>query len=177
MTKTHVRGVMRDLAYNAIDGERDYQLQKFGPHRKNSVGDYLVMLDQYLDQAKFDHVEGDEDAARHGLRKIAAIAVAAMEHHGVRSREQEEATKAAEIELPAFTDQFNEFLKGARVAAGEPFPGDEPITQGVQAGAEIEFPPNMPEELKALLGDVLSKANPGGKVKVLEIGIGFPFRR
>lgn len=78
----------RDKVYKLIDEERDYQesLQKDRRRcRKNpqhSVGDYLVMLSEYVDRAKAAWVNHPGDwAALDIIRKCAGICVNCMENH------------------------------------------------------------------------------------------------
>lgn len=79
--------------YAAIDSERAYQNSLGGDRREpreinHSVGDYLTMLRFYVtkaDQAWTDNP--GTDAAMNVIRKIAGIAVRAMEEHGAPRRE------------------------------------------------------------------------------------------
>lgn len=85
------RSIIREVIYDVIDGERDYQ-DALPPTRTDghprSVGDYLVMLDEYGRRAKIAWTDnpGDEQALD-VVRKIAGIAVHCMEDHGAPRRE------------------------------------------------------------------------------------------
>ena len=70
--------------FYAIKGEREYQEQHRPDHRSRSLTEYLVYINHYVNKA-FDvvSVEDGEDFARASLRKIAALAAAALEEHGV----------------------------------------------------------------------------------------------
>lgn len=82
--------------YAAIDTERDYQDAMRGnsarPERDDNrdLGSMILLTDVYLDKAKNafsgPHPAG-KDAALEQLRKVAALAVVAMEYHGVKPRE------------------------------------------------------------------------------------------
>ncbi len=78
----------RKEVYAAIDSEREYQdtvWQK--PEHNHSATEYLVYIDHYVKQA-FNKVstENGEKNALTDLKKIAALAVAALEQHGVTFR-------------------------------------------------------------------------------------------
>ena len=80
----------RSEVYAAIDGEREYQ-ERLGPDRTDgnakSVGDYIVMLDYYVLQAKAAWTNNPGDSfALDVIRKIGGIAVHCMEDHGVVKR-------------------------------------------------------------------------------------------
>lgn len=86
----------RELVYEAIDGERDYQdshtLQDDPTAPNFTTGDYITMMRAYVDKlapawAFNPGVAPDEVLAN--MRKIAAIAVQCMEVHGVVPREVE----------------------------------------------------------------------------------------
>ena len=82
----------RKEVYEAIDGERAYQEQKW-PGHQHSLLEWLVYIDDYSAEAKrFASRNPDPIAAdflRNAARKIAALAVAGLEQNGVRTREQE----------------------------------------------------------------------------------------
>lgn len=87
------RRAKRSEVYAAIDSERDYQDDmQVGPDgrtdgRQKSVGDYLTLVRVYSQKADeaYSGSPGDE-AALHVIRKIAGIAVQAMEVHGAPRR-------------------------------------------------------------------------------------------
>lgn len=78
----------REEVYKVIDGERDYQEKRWArPAHNHSNTEYLVYIQHYVNQA-FTAVstqDGDQ-ATLSALRKIAALAVAAMEENGVEAR-------------------------------------------------------------------------------------------
>jgi hypothetical protein len=81
--------MQRADVYKAIDGERDYQDWRWGtvqdhPH---DVGGWIVIMEQLLADAReeFTRQAGDVGALTE-LRKVAAVAVACMEQHGVNPR-------------------------------------------------------------------------------------------
>jgi len=78
----------RETVFQAINDERDYQEQKWArPAHNHSNTEYLVFINYYVQQA-FTAVSTQEDdsATKSALRKIAALAVAAMEENGVETR-------------------------------------------------------------------------------------------
>lgn len=83
----------RATVYSVIDGERAYQDAGKGNARTDrqvtSVGEHVLMAQGYVTQAiaqwNGPHPEG-RDAAMNTMRKIAAIAVRAMEEHGAIPR-------------------------------------------------------------------------------------------
>jgi len=84
----------RQTVYACIDDERDYQLERWGtdgieaPH---SLCEFLVYIRDYTEEAlhsmsrERDGVASEK--ALKNLRKLAALAVAAQEQHGVRFRD------------------------------------------------------------------------------------------
>jgi hypothetical protein len=84
----------REQVYILIDDERDYQDKKWGVNKLNSLEEWLVYIEDYLNETK--HLLSrtsnsiDYDKAKCNIRKIAAMAVCALEQHTAISREQEE---------------------------------------------------------------------------------------
>lgn len=82
-------------AIRAILAEREYQDSKWNPveDHRHSVTEWLVYIQDYVGEAL--HVlsripdEPADDFALHTIRKIGALAVAAMEDKGIRSRDYE----------------------------------------------------------------------------------------
>ncbi len=81
----------RSEVYKLIDLEREYQdnLAKDGKIEEviHSVGAEILIISEYADKAKAAWVDtyGDE-AGLEVIRKIAAVCVRCMEHHGGRGR-------------------------------------------------------------------------------------------
>lgn len=85
----------RVAALGAIHAEREYQERRWpGPEHKHEVECYLVYIRHYLRKA--EDITSTIDCTQHlnklkvmdTVRKIAALAIAAMEQHGVVHREQ-----------------------------------------------------------------------------------------
>ncbi len=85
----------RSAVYAAIDGERSYQAKRWNEETADSkelhsITEFLVYIRDYTEEAlHYVSRNADPDAnefALHSMRKIAALAVAAMEQRGVRSR-------------------------------------------------------------------------------------------
>lgn len=95
MTRDTFGPVPRADVYAAIDSERDYQDNFVIPTRDyyptHTLGEFVLMINQYAAQAMAkwtnhkDSALGDE-ASLHELRKVAALAVRAMEQHGAPHR-------------------------------------------------------------------------------------------
>ena len=84
----------RKDVYKLIDEEREYQEEKWGPDKYNSIEAWLIYIEDYLNVAKHSVTKStnliDYEIAKCNLRKIAAMAVCAMEQHDIMSRRQEE---------------------------------------------------------------------------------------
>ncbi len=72
---------VRDDVYKLIDGERDYQNQRLFSHNDKDwvPNDWLTFIEDYTFRAREATNDG-HDAQMIEIRKIAALAVAAMEH-------------------------------------------------------------------------------------------------
>jgi hypothetical protein len=88
----------RSEVFDAINGERNYQDHKWNEDTTESGGrhtltEWIMFIEDYVDEAKRVYSrEPDPDASifvQHTLRKIAALAVAAMEEHGAQTRQVE----------------------------------------------------------------------------------------
>lgn len=84
--------ITRQEVYLAIDTERNYQ-DNLGPERRDKremvTGEELVLLKAYVDRAfaNWTNIPGENpEITLHDLRKVAAIAVRAMENHGAPLR-------------------------------------------------------------------------------------------
>lgn len=76
----------RAEVYKLIDDEREYQDKKWGHEfddRAWSVGDWLIFIERYVKEGKdnLGYVN-----ANNAIRKIAALAVACMEHKETEPR-------------------------------------------------------------------------------------------
>lgn len=88
----------RAEAHAALDGERDYQDQKWGRAsttggRHENILEWLVYMKDYVEEAmRVMSREAEPEAtefALHTTRKVGGLALAAMENCGVRTRAQE----------------------------------------------------------------------------------------
>lgn len=79
----------RKEVYDAIDTERAYQEYRWDDS-DSTVGEFVLYMEDYVAQARTELTRGQpiigELDALHTLRKIAALAVAAMEQHGAPVR-------------------------------------------------------------------------------------------
>lgn len=89
----------RQEVYAVIDGERDYQDTKWDPANLETSGgkhtplEWLVYIEDCVKEAKRVFSRRPEKEAvefgLHTLRKVGAMAVAALEQNGVRTRDAE----------------------------------------------------------------------------------------
>ena len=85
----------RKEVYKCIDGERDYQDKVWGtrrtldntPDEEKSVAEWVNYIEYHLGKAKDKVYHLDTQAALEELRKVAALAVRAMEIHGTPERQ------------------------------------------------------------------------------------------
>lgn len=87
--------MLRQTVYELIDGERDYQDQRWNPETTTSQGqhsweEWFMYIEDYLQEAKHALARNaKQDAhktAANIMRKVAAMAVAAMEQLGAPPR-------------------------------------------------------------------------------------------
>lgn len=87
----------REIAFQVLDDERKYQIEKWSRHYDDSqwsVADWIVFIERYVQEAK-DRIGCPNGLnSLHSIRKIGALAVACMEHRGIRTRAEELAVKA-----------------------------------------------------------------------------------
>jgi uncharacterized membrane protein len=86
----------REEVFKVLDGEREYQNSKWSPYHltdgipadhTKSVGDFITYMDDYFRKAKEQYTtETGSRGALENLRKVAALAVACFERHGVPER-------------------------------------------------------------------------------------------
>ncbi len=95
MTARKLPSATRAEVYAAIDGEREYQKKWQNADLTDSNGEhsnveFLVYIQDYVTEALHEASRKPDPEARvqntHALRKIAALAVAAMEQNGVLKR-------------------------------------------------------------------------------------------
>jgi len=87
----------RKVVYKLIDGERDYQDNKWGPAR-HSIEEWLIYIEDYVNETKHLLSRSRPSSetymrAKGNLRKITALGICAMEQHDCVSRESEEERK------------------------------------------------------------------------------------
>ena len=79
-----------DEVFTAIQSERDYQDERWELD-DHSLEEWLVYIEDYVDEAKHILTRGEGEEAQQkaleALRKVAALAVAAMEQNGAPQRE------------------------------------------------------------------------------------------
>ena len=80
----------RKQVYKLIDGERDYQDSLLYHSREQDpltpVPSWLIYIEEKLNEAKNNVYELKPAAALDSVRKIAALAVACMEHNETKPR-------------------------------------------------------------------------------------------
>jgi hypothetical protein len=93
---TNGRKMERDNVYKRIDGERDYQDKTWvarrtldgTPDEEKPVAEWINYIEYHLSKAKEKVYHLDTQAALAEIRKVAALAVRAMEIHGAPEREK-----------------------------------------------------------------------------------------
>ena len=82
----------RDKVYHAIDSERAYQEDKWKEEGKSTLPEYFMYMGHYMRKATEAITTSDDftscnDTPKACIRKIAALAVAAAEQHGICGRQ------------------------------------------------------------------------------------------
>jgi len=81
----------RSEVYRCIDGERNYQdaqeSQRDFPDQEKSVAEWLNYIEFHLERAKHRVYQLNKQEALHEIRKVAALAVRALEIHGCPQRQ------------------------------------------------------------------------------------------
>lgn len=85
----------REEIYNRIDGERNYQDEAWGtrrtldgtPDKDKPVAEWINYIEYHISKAKDKVYHLDTLGATDELRKVAALAVRAMEIHGCPMRD------------------------------------------------------------------------------------------
>lgn len=77
-------GAKRTKVFEAIDEERQYQDDKFGDKKEQSVAGFLVLIQNELDEARLGWAKDSKgrNSVMHEIRQIAAVCVGAMEKYG-----------------------------------------------------------------------------------------------
>lgn len=77
----------RELAYAAINSERDYQQRKWGPDElEHELAAFVLYMSVYLAEAQKLATSASTIDALEPIRKVAGLAVACMEKHGAPKR-------------------------------------------------------------------------------------------
>lgn len=88
------RTVEREVVYKVLDGELNYQVKKWEDQYNDddwSIGDWLIFIERYVERAKSNI--GYPTQALCEIRKIAALGVKCLMHHGAPTRTEEKAVK------------------------------------------------------------------------------------
>ena len=74
----------------AVKREREYQDQKYGQlqGRAMSVGDWILVLEEEIAEARLAWVKGRSEDALREILQVATVAVAAILQHGVVERRE-----------------------------------------------------------------------------------------
>ena len=97
----------RQSVYDAIDGERDYQHKaciERGWTESKSLGEFILTISGLVEKAKDEwYIESDSNPINTlpNIRKLAAVAVAALEGHGAPTRNFVKEIQAEVIADPA----------------------------------------------------------------------------
>lgn len=73
-------------AIHAIHDERQFQDQKFGPGSQHTIGEWILIMESELAEAKVAIIKGGEgrNSVLMEIVQVAAVAVACLEQHGVK---------------------------------------------------------------------------------------------
>lgn len=85
----------RQDAFEAIEGEREHQDQKWGTLQEHphEVGSWLTIMRKHLTDAETAFCgHGGDAGALEAIRKVSAVGVACMEQHGAPKRRRKEST-------------------------------------------------------------------------------------
>lgn len=89
-----IRPALRNAVYDILDGERDYQDAGGGNAARDpgspslSVGNLLLLMGRYLEEARKEWIRpGGNRACLPDVRKVTALGVQLLEHHGAPPRE------------------------------------------------------------------------------------------
>lgn len=75
----------RKFVYEVLDSEREYQDEKWGL-TTHSVEEWLLYIEDYLNEAKHIVARGTDTDVSSIIRKITAMGVCCMEQHGAQRR-------------------------------------------------------------------------------------------
>lgn len=79
----------RDEVFSVLDGERKYQLDKWGPAAdEKMIASYIAYMQHHLNQAlALASTTSPETVSLDQIRKVTALGVACMEQWGAPKRE------------------------------------------------------------------------------------------
>lgn len=82
--------MQREEIYKILDGERDYQEDRWGGedhNRKHEIASWILYMEHYLTQAReIASMNGDETLALDKIRGVVAMGIACFEIYGVSAR-------------------------------------------------------------------------------------------
>lgn len=81
----------RKRVYDILSEEREYQDEKWGGSihdKSHTLGEWLLFIRKYLNDAENAMYDGDEEAAKNAIRKITALGIASMEVINVPKRSE-----------------------------------------------------------------------------------------
>lgn len=72
-------------AIEAIGVERDFQDKKFGPNSQHTIGEWILIMEAELDEAKRALIKGGtgRDSVLMEIVQVCAVGLACLEQHGV----------------------------------------------------------------------------------------------
>ncbi len=79
------KNATRRAAFGAINSERDYQDERWGHDRVHSPAEWILFLEHHIAKAR-SIAATEPSLVMHEIRKVAALAVAAMEVNGSPER-------------------------------------------------------------------------------------------
>jgi hypothetical protein len=76
---------MQTEAFAAVIDERNFQDRKFGPGSKHTIGEWIIIMELELAEAKLALVKGGagRNSVLNEIVQVCAVGIACIEQHGV----------------------------------------------------------------------------------------------
>lgn len=80
------RSVQQTVAFSAVRDEREFQDQKFGPGSRHTIGEWILIMEAELEEAKLALIKGGvgRNSVLQEIVQVCATGVACLEQHGVQ---------------------------------------------------------------------------------------------
>ena len=141
----------REKVYDVLNGEREYQDEKFAGRTPPTLIEFTNLLIEYTDKLAADVGAGKSSSPTGGplkrLREVAAIAVHAMEVHGIQPRENHVPASAGITGTMHVTAKLDTLAPAKSVGATGAVPAPSAFTAPatMQAPATVRTAPAAPQ--------------------------------